>query len=112
MMARSLVQTCISREGRAALTFGLGVEGFQEQGQVRPLFASPLFFSLNGAFTGCLEKMLLVFPTSTPHPLQPGQEKPGAEAFRLALDCSARTFFPKWAAGVSQAHSGSGPAKL
>lgn len=78
-----------------------------------PLFASPFFFSRNGAFTECLEEMLLVvFPTPTPHPLQPGQEKPGAEAVRLALDCSARTFFPKWAAGMFQAHSGSGPANL
>lgn len=32
--------------------------------------------------------------------LWPGQEEPGAEAVRLALDYNARTF-PVWAAGVS-----------
>lgn len=73
-MPRGLVQTCIRREGRAALAFGLGVERFQEQGQVSPLFASPFFFSRNGAFTECLEEMLLVvFPTPTPVPSNQGK---------------------------------------
>lgn len=49
-----------------------------------------------------LALMLPPCPTLLPSPHPLGREKPGAEAVSLALDCSDRTPFPKWAAVVSQ----------
>lgn len=47
-----------------------------------------------GTFAGCLV-------AGNGACFSPGREKPGAEAGSLALDCNARTSFPKWTAGVS-----------
>lgn len=106
---RGLVQTCIREKASAALACGLGEEGFQSQSPVGSLFASSLPAFLDGDIhrvPGGREEMLALMlppcPTLLPslHPL--GREKPGADTVSLALGCSDRTPFPKWAAGVSQ----------
>lgn len=75
-MPRGLVQTCIRKKGRAALAFGLGEEGCQNQGRVASLFASSLSSFLDGDTDWVpviREEMLAVVlpPCSAPLPCTP-----------------------------------------